>query len=125
MSSVHFRGVRSSFVQARCILGAPPGGSSLVGRYGQAKTPHGRFIPVPSTVSTDSIDISFYFGGINLIGPCLEIRLFEWDGKAFRNITTNVDMDRKVVTGRTNRLAEYVIVTLDRNVQPGQSLNKK
>jgi hypothetical protein len=78
-----------------------------------------------TSLEADSIDVSFYFGGISLIGQLPEVRLFEWDGKVYMDITANVDKVRKVVTGRTHHLAEYVVVTPDLNVRPGKSLIKK
>jgi len=98
-----------------------PGTASLRVRNGLPASRPGFIAPWPvftydfegTRLETDSIEVSFYFGGINLGGERSEIRLFEWDGKAFRDITTDVDLGRKVVTGRTNRLAQYVIMTPD------------
>jgi hypothetical protein len=56
-------------------------------------------------------DISFYVGGINFAGKFSELRILEWDGKSYRDITIGVDVRRRVITGRTNKLASYVIVT--------------
>ena len=57
------------------------------------------------------IDISFYFGGINIMGKLANLRIFEWDGKSYKDITTNVDLRRKVISGRTNRLSTFVIMS--------------
>jgi hypothetical protein len=58
----------------------------------------------------DGIDISIYIGGINFIGGISELRVFEWDGKSYKDITTNVDPQRRVITGKTDKLATYVIM---------------
>ena len=56
------------------------------------------------------IDIGFYIGGISIPGPASDLRVLEWDGRSYRDITTNVDLRRGVITGRTNRLSTYVIM---------------
>ena len=58
-------------------------------------------------------DISFYIGGINFIGHLSDLCVFQWDGKSYKDITTNVDLKKKVITGRTDKLSTYVIVTAE------------
>ena len=57
------------------------------------------------------LDLSFYIGGVNLAGKISALRLLEWNGKHYRDITTHVDAARGTITGRTNRLATYVIMS--------------
>jgi hypothetical protein len=57
------------------------------------------------------IDVSFYIGGINFIGQLSSVHILEWDGKSYKDITINVDDESKVVTGRTNHLSTYVIMS--------------
>jgi len=57
------------------------------------------------------IDISFYVGGLNIVGQLSELRIFEWDGNRYKDITTSFDNNKKIITGRTNRLLKYVIMS--------------
>lgn len=57
------------------------------------------------------IDLNIYYGGLFFPGRQDGLQLFEWDGKTFKNITINVDVSRKIITGRTNRLMSYVIMS--------------
>ena len=58
----------------------------------------------------ENVDISFYIGGISFPGQSFSPRVFEWDGKSYNDITTNIDFRREVIIGRTNRLSTYVIM---------------
>ncbi len=44
------------------------------------------------------VDISFYFGGIGFSSDVSTLRILEWDGKAFRDITTVLDVNRMIIT---------------------------
>ena len=57
------------------------------------------------------LDLSFFIGGLNLVGRVSNARLLEWDGQSYRDITTHVDPLRSIIMGRTNRLATYVIMS--------------
>jgi len=57
------------------------------------------------------IDVSFHTAGIRFEGPPSTLRILEWDGKAYKDITTHVDSKRGIVTGRTTRLSTFVLVT--------------
>jgi hypothetical protein len=57
------------------------------------------------------IDISFYIGGIRFVNQTSDIHIFEWDGKTFKDITTGLDLFRGVITGRTDKLKTYVIMS--------------
>jgi hypothetical protein len=56
------------------------------------------------------IDINFYIGGINFSGYPSGLRIFEWDGKSYKDITTIVDVGRRIITGRAQKLGTYVIM---------------
>ncbi|MDH3671176.1 MAG: hypothetical protein OES46_08405 [Gammaproteobacteria bacterium] len=60
---------------------------------------------------SEHVDISFYFGGHSFKGGISSLYLFEWDGKSYRDITTVVDRPGKVITGRTNKLGSFVIMS--------------
>jgi hypothetical protein len=57
------------------------------------------------------IDLSLYIGGISVAGDPYTLRLLEWDGKSYTDITKNVDPVRGIITGRTNKLSTYVIMS--------------
>jgi hypothetical protein len=56
------------------------------------------------------LDISFFIDGISLAGRISDLRLLEWDGRTYRDITTHVDSARGIITGRTARPATYVFM---------------
>jgi hypothetical protein len=55
-------------------------------------------------------NLNFYIGGIRFKGPSFSPRLLEWDGKSFKDITTNIDFRRKVISGQTHNLSTFVIL---------------
>ncbi len=57
------------------------------------------------------VDIGIYIGGLQLLGQMSDLRIFEWDGKSYRDITTDVDLQRGIITCRTNSLFTYVIMS--------------
>ena len=57
------------------------------------------------------VDVSIHIGGRRFTGSLSELRVLEWDGKLYKDITTHVDARRGVITGRTNRLSTYVLMT--------------
>jgi hypothetical protein len=57
------------------------------------------------------VDVSFHTAGIRFEGPSSALRILEWDGKAYKDITTHVDSKRGIITGRTTRLSNFVLVT--------------
>ncbi|UCF06575.1 MAG: hypothetical protein JSV33_05985 [bacterium] len=59
---------------------------------------------------SENVEISFYIGGIHFPGQSFSPRLLEWNGKSYKDITTDVDLQRKVIYGRTNELSTYVIM---------------
>lgn len=62
------------------------------------------------------VDISFYIGGIHFFRNLSTLHILEWDGKSYTDITTNVDVRRGVISGRTEKLKAYVIM----NAMPGR-----
>ena len=56
------------------------------------------------------IDINFNINEVIFFGQPSDLRILEWNGKSYRDITTHVDFARGFITGRTNNLATYVIV---------------
>ena len=56
------------------------------------------------------LEISFYIGGISLAGRISNARLLQWDGKRYKDITTHIDSERGIITGKTNRLSTYTIM---------------
>lgn len=57
------------------------------------------------------VEVSFYIGGISFIDQRSSLRLFEWDGKAYRDITTGLDLKKRIISGRTKSLLTYVVMT--------------
>lgn len=57
------------------------------------------------------IDVNFYFGGVNVFGRLSDLHVLQWDGEAYRDITTNVDKQRSIITGRTDKLSAFVIMS--------------
>jgi len=55
------------------------------------------------------VDIEFYVGDV-AFSPLSLRRVFEWDGKAYKDVTVSVDRKRGVITGRTRKLTSYVIM---------------
>lgn len=37
--------------------------------------------------------------------------MFEWEGEGYKNITTNIDLQKKVITGITGKLSTYVVMS--------------
>lgn len=72
-------------------------------------------------IKPDDIIISIYIGGMSFQGNHRLPRLLEWDGKKYKDITTQVDMKRKVITGKTKQLSTYVIM----NALPEKNPMKK
>lgn len=116
-SAVDFRGV--AWAAFRNLKGT--GEVSLAIRDGLPASARG-FMPAwpiasydfafTGTLAKDGyIDISFYIGGMNFAGKLSELRVFEWNGKSYKDIMTNVDLRRGIITGRTNKLATYVIMS--------------
>jgi hypothetical protein len=62
-------------------------------------------------VENGYIDVSFYVGGVNVFGQLSDLHILQWDGKSYRDITVNVDKQRSVITGRTNKLSTFVIMS--------------
>jgi len=60
---------------------------------------------------TDYADISFYLGGRTFRGDPSTLSIFQWDGKTYKDITTTVDLPRKVIRGRTDKLSTFVIMS--------------
>ena len=56
------------------------------------------------------IDITFNFAGLNY-GDVRGMRIYELNGKSYRNVTMHVDPLRRGITGRTKKLSSYVIMT--------------
>jgi hypothetical protein len=59
------------------------------------------------------VDLELALGYTSFSRPLETLRLFEWDGARYRDVTRDVDAQRGLIRGRTDRLASYVIM------QPG------
>jgi hypothetical protein len=57
------------------------------------------------------MDVSFHTGGMRFEGAPSMLRILEWDGKAYKDITTHFDAKRGIITGRTTQLSRFVLVT--------------
>jgi hypothetical protein len=58
-----------------------------------------------------STELIFSLGKWYQIGDFLcTLRILEWDGKVYRDVTTGLDLKRGTITGRTDKLSSYVIV---------------
>lgn len=57
-----------------------------------------------------NIRIGLYFGGISFSGDISHLRLLEWNGSGYKDITTKVDFKEGYIYGITHNLSEYVIV---------------
>jgi hypothetical protein len=55
-------------------------------------------------------ELNFYLGGMAFSGRTFPPRVLAWDGKGYKDITIKVDLDRQVITARTNRLSTFVIM---------------
>ncbi len=60
---------------------------------------------------TDYADITFYFGGRDFGKDLSSMRLYQWDGEIYRDITTIVDLPNKIIKGRTDKLSTFVIMS--------------
>jgi hypothetical protein len=58
----------------------------------------------------EDMDIKFCIQGMRFPEQSFSPRVFEWNGNSYKDITTDVDLRRKVITGTTNRLSTYVIM---------------
>lgn len=57
------------------------------------------------------VDVSFHTGGRRFAGSLSRLRILEWDGgKLYKDITTHVDAQRGIITGRTNKPATFVLM---------------
>jgi hypothetical protein len=56
------------------------------------------------------IDLSIYFGGFNFGNQTSTVRLLEWNGETYRDITTSVVLRTGIITGRTDKLSRYVVM---------------
>ena len=74
---------------------------------------------------TKPATISFYTKGIALLGRPYFPRIFQWDGKAYKDITTNVDLDTGVVSGKTDKLSSTFVVMSDRSRKLANQKTKK
>lgn len=57
------------------------------------------------------IEVKIYFGGIDFTGDLSDLLMFEWEGEGYKNITTNIDLQKKVITGITGKLSTYVVMS--------------
>jgi len=57
------------------------------------------------------MDINIYIGGLNVVGKTSAVRLLQWNGKSYRDITTHLDYKRGIINGRTDQPAIYVIMS--------------
>jgi hypothetical protein len=62
-------------------------------------------------------DVTIYTGGIRFAGSPSTLRLLQWDGEHYTDITTKVDPRRHLITGRATRLTTFVVQTRDQNRQ--------
>ena len=56
------------------------------------------------------VEIEIAYDRFDFAVPASELRIVEWDGKTYRDITIEVDTQRSVVRGRTHRLKRYALV---------------
>jgi hypothetical protein len=55
------------------------------------------------------VEIEIYLGGISFLDRLSKARLFEWNGKTFKNATTAVDPISRWIRGKTQTLGTYII----------------
>lgn len=67
-------------------------------------------------------DLSFSVVGLVPSVLRSRLRLYEWNGVTFKDITTSVDSERATISGRTDRLRSYVI---GRPIELGTEESKK
>ncbi|MDH5651302.1 MAG: PQQ-binding-like beta-propeller repeat protein [Gammaproteobacteria bacterium] len=56
------------------------------------------------------MDVSIHTGGAIFRKPRNAIHMLQWNGKYYQDITTHVDLKRRVITGRTKSFSPLVIV---------------
>lgn len=56
------------------------------------------------------IDINFYVGGLYFPSVLDNLRIIELNGESCKDITLRVDVEKKIITGRTEKLTNYVIM---------------
>jgi hypothetical protein len=54
-------------------------------------------------------DVSLYLGGLHLAAPLAELRVLQWDGNEYIDVTSGVDSTRGVIMARSNRLSSYIV----------------
>jgi len=55
-------------------------------------------------------NIDIFFGGRVFEGDLSSLRLYQWEGKNYRDITTRVDLPARTIRGRTDRFSPLVIM---------------
>ncbi|MHA2143793.1 MAG: hypothetical protein ACXADD_20140 [Candidatus Thorarchaeota archaeon] len=69
--------------------------------------------------------INFYMGGTKFTRGTIPM-LLQWDGKNFKNITSNLDQRRGVISGRTKTISSFVILGAKSDIiEKEQSTKKK
>ncbi len=56
-------------------------------------------------------DVIVYMGGISFEEPLSAVRVLQWNGKSYEDITSHVDEKRLTVSGRTSKLLPIVLMT--------------
>jgi hypothetical protein len=125
-SAVDFNGVawlgfRGLSKAGRASLQMIPGLPAKTEKY-KAGWPvaHYQFEFSGSLAKDGFVDVHLYIGRVNHAGPLSDLRILEWDGKNYRDITTNVDQQRGIISGRTKKLGKLVVLSLLRSQQSAQ-----
>lgn len=61
------------------------------------------------------IEIQIYYGGLRFLNK--SIRLLEWNGKGYQDITHNINHERRIISGKSNKLSTYVIMSKIQNTE--------
>ncbi|NIM99489.1 MAG: hypothetical protein GTO24_15885, partial [candidate division Zixibacteria bacterium] len=73
---------------------------------------------------TEPATISFYTKGMAFSGQPYSPRIFQWDGKVYKDITTNVEFRAGIVSGKTDNLSSTFVVMNGRSRNIGNQKTK-
>lgn len=120
-SAVDFNGVawlslREVSKAGRASLKMIPGLPSIPKKY-RAGWPvaYYQFDFTGSLTKDGFIDVHLYIAGVNHAGPLSDLRVLEWDGKTYRDITTGIDERRGIISARTKKLNKLAVLSLLRS----------
>lgn len=57
------------------------------------------------------VDVTIHINGIRFEGRPSALRILEWDGRLYKDVTTQVDPQRGIITGRATGLSTFVLMT--------------